>query len=105
MSHKPIDVWTNHEREFRIYSDRFYKRSLRPNEYYQLDFRGKPYVPLLGYERIENEAACLRFIQKQTDIPVPEALEAYDEDGSFVLVTQLLSGLHMNKPPPKTKLL
>lgn len=100
MSHQQIEVWTNHEREFRIYPDRFYKRSLRPDEY-QLDVRNKPYVPLLGPERIRNEAACLQFIRRKTNIPVPDVLEAYEEDGSFVLVTTLLSGVQMSKLPPE----
>ncbi|KAI5862978.1 kinase-like domain-containing protein [Durotheca rogersii] len=98
MSHPEIEVWRNHEREFRIYPDRFYKRSFRPDEY-QLDIQNKPYVPPLGPERIRNEAACLQFIRQTTNIPVPDVLEAYEEDGSFVLVTRLLSGVQMSKLP------
>lgn len=90
-----VEPWTNHEREFRLYSDRFYRRVLRPNEY-KLDIRGKPYIPPLGLERIQNEAACLQFIRHKTDIPVTDVLEAYEEDGSFVLVTKLLSGVQVS---------
>lgn len=98
MSDNLIEKWRNHEREFRVYSDKFYKRSLRPDEY-QLDIRKRPYVPPMGYERMRNETACLHFIRRNTDIPVPDVVEAYDEDGSFVLVTKRLSGVHMNKLP------
>ncbi|KAK3943201.1 hypothetical protein QBC46DRAFT_361945 [Diplogelasinospora grovesii] len=82
MSDKLVEVWINHEREFRVYLNRFYKRSLRPNEY-QLDVRNKPYVP------------------PKTDILVPDVLKAYDEEGSFMLVTKLLSGVHINKLTPE----
>jgi hypothetical protein len=84
-------IWKKHEREFRVSADRFCKRNLRPSEY-QLDARNKPYVPLLGPERVKNEAACLQFIRQNTNIPVPEVLDAYEDDGSFVFVTKLLSG-------------
>ncbi|RCI12783.1 hypothetical protein L249_0726 [Ophiocordyceps polyrhachis-furcata BCC 54312] len=98
MADRPIKLWTNHEREYHIYPDRFYKRSLRPSEY-QLDVRGDPYVPPLGYQRLQNEAACLKFIRANTNIPVPEVLEAYDDNGSFVLITQRLFGVPMSQLP------
>ncbi|KJZ74363.1 hypothetical protein HIM_06173 [Hirsutella minnesotensis 3608] len=96
MADEPIQSWKTHEREYRIYPDRFYKRSLRSSEY-QLDFRGNLYVPPLGYERLQNEAACLQFISKNTDIPVPEVLEAFDDNGSFVLITKWLPGVPMKQ--------
>ena len=91
-----FEGWKNHEREFRSYPDRFYKRSLRPKEYV-LNVRGEPVVPPMGYERLQNEAACLTFIRKTTNIPVPDVLHAYDDEGAFVLVTQRLSGVRMDK--------
>lgn len=100
MADEPIEAWTNHEREFRIYRDRFYKRSLRPKEY-RVYSQNEPYVPPMGFERLQNEAACLEFIRSNTAIPVPDTLEAYSEDGSFVLVTKRLLGVTMNKLPPQ----
>lgn len=91
-----FEGWKNHEREFRSYSDRFYKRSLRPKEYI-LSLRGEPVVPPMGYERLQNEAACLAFIRNTTNISVPDVLHAYDDDGAFVLVTRRLSGVRMDK--------
>ena len=100
MSDKPSLAWTTFEREYRIYKDRVYKRSLRPDEY-RVGVRNKPYVPPLGPERIQNEAACLRFIRSNTNIPVPDVIEAYEERGSSVLVTKRLSGISMNELSPQ----
>jgi hypothetical protein len=82
MADEPIEAWTNHEREFRVYRDRFYKWSLRPKEYRVYGQNG-PYVPPMGFERLQNEAACLEFVRSNTAIPVPDTLEAYSEDGSL----------------------
>lgn len=98
ISDEPIETWTNHEREFRIYRDRFYKRSLRPEEY-RVYGQNEPYVPPMGFERLQNEAACLEFVRNKTAIPVPDILEAYSKDRSFVLVTKRLLGVSMNKLP------
>ncbi|KAI0165305.1 hypothetical protein GGR52DRAFT_581940 [Hypoxylon sp. FL1284] len=84
VSEKPLETWINHEREFRLYLDRFYKRSLRPSEY-QLNTRNEPYVPPLGSERLQNKEACLRFIRVNTSIPVPD----------------LIPGVLMNRLPAK----
>ncbi|KAK3337752.1 kinase-like domain-containing protein [Cercophora scortea] len=98
-SDEPLETGANHEREFRIYRDRFYKRSLRPAEYRVYGQNG-PYVPPMGLERLQNEAACLEFVRDDASIPVPDVLEAYNDDGSFVLVTRRLMGVSMNKLPP-----
>ena len=94
-----VEAWINHEREFRIYSDRVYKRSFRPEEYRV--YGGRPYVPPLGFERLQNEAACLDFVRSKTAIPVPDILEAFSDNGSFVLVTKRLSGVKMNELSPE----
>lgn len=99
MPDRPIDTCNTFEREYRVYPDRFYKRSLRPDEY-QLGVGDKPYVPPLGFERLQNEAACLDFIRSKTNIPVPDTLEAYDEAGSFVLITKRLWGVRMDELSP-----
>ncbi|KAK0753582.1 hypothetical protein B0T18DRAFT_434287 [Schizothecium vesticola] len=91
MADEPIEAWTNHEREFRVHHDRFFKRSFRPEES-RIYRQNQPYVPPMGFERLENEAACLEFVRSNTAIPVPVILEAYSQDGSFVLVTERLFG-------------
>ena len=95
-----MEVWTNHEREFRVSGNEFYKRNLRPSEY-KLGQGNKPYVPSLGFERLANEAACLRFIREKTTIPVPDVLEAYEDNGAFILVTRRLQGVEMNDLSPE----
>lgn len=95
MSDEPIEAWMNHEREFRIYSDKVYKRNLRPDDYRV--YGKRTYVPPLGLERLRNEAACLAFVRSKTAIPVPRILEAFNDGESFVLVTQRLSGVKMNE--------
>lgn len=100
MSDDPIESWTNHEREFRIHPNSFSKRSFRPSEYRVYRPNPPPYVPPMGIERLQNEAACLEFVRRNTTIPVPAVLEAYSEDGSFVLVTERLFGVTMCKLSP-----
>lgn len=70
------------------------KRSLRPSEY-KLDYRGEIHNPSGSREKLENEAASMQFIKNVTDIPVPRVLEAYEEDGSFHLWTELIHGVPM----------
>ena len=96
MSDAPELTWTTHERQYCYYRDRFLKRSLGPTEY-KLDFRGQPYVPVANEARLENEAASLRFIKSKTNIPVPNVLAAYEQDGSFFLWTELIRGVRMKE--------
>ncbi|PMD60200.1 kinase-like protein [Hyaloscypha bicolor E] len=96
MPDTPTLTWSTHEREYSRFQDRFLKRSLRPTEY-KLDFRGQPYVPVANEARLENEAACLRFIKAATNIPVPEVLAAYEKDGSFFLWTEICHGIPMKE--------
>ncbi|OAQ98736.1 hypothetical protein LLEC1_06220 [Akanthomyces lecanii] len=91
MAGAPVRTWRNHEREFRVYPDRFYKRSFRPEEFLT-NIHGETVVPHQRTARLENEAQCLHFILENTNIPVPKVLEAYEENGSFILVTELITG-------------
>jgi aminoglycoside phosphotransferase len=89
-----LETWETHERRYEKYNNRFLKRSLRPREY-KLDYRGEIHIPFGSRERLENEAASLQFIKNVTDIPVPTVLEAYEEDESFHLWTELIHGVPM----------
>ncbi|KAI9729882.1 MAG: hypothetical protein M1835_003601, partial [Candelina submexicana] len=62
---------------------------------YRLDYRGHVHVPYSNQQRLENEAASLRFINENTNIPVPSVLGAYEVDGSFYLWTELIRGTKM----------
>lgn len=100
MPDDAISTWTNHEREFHLHPTRFSKRSFRPSEYRVYRSNQPPYVPPMGFERLQNEAACLEFVRRNTTIPVPAVLEAYSDGGSFVLVTERLFGVAMCKLSP-----
>jgi len=77
------------------YQDRFLKRSLAPSEY-KTTRSGTLYIPFHNRERLENEVACLKYIKQHTDIPVPEVLDAYEEDGSFWVWTARADGVPLN---------
>ncbi|KAI6610243.1 hypothetical protein MCOR14_011984 [Pyricularia oryzae] len=88
--------WKNSEREFLVDDNTFRKRSLRPDEYI-VNIKGDLFVPRQGYERLQNEAAYIRFIRENTEIPVPEVLQVYDDKGAFVLTTRRLHGIEMRE--------
>ena len=95
MTGQLISSGKNLETEVRTYTDRIYRRSLRPDELQR--FAGRTHIPHMGPERLQNEAACLRFVRDRTNIPVPTVLEAYeDDDGSYVLVTSRPPGVQMH---------
>ncbi|OBT88438.1 hypothetical protein VE02_03294 [Pseudogymnoascus sp. 03VT05] len=96
MSNDPEQTWSTHEREYRIYKDCVLKRSLRPSEY-KLEFRGHPYVPIANKERLQKEAACLQFIKRETNVPVPDVLAADNQDDSFCLLTNRVHGVPINE--------
>lgn len=95
-----VQCWTKHEREFRIDDNEAYKRSFRPAEY-KLTQRNEPYIPPLGFERLANEAACPRFVREKTNFPVPEVLQACEDNGAFVLVTRRLLGVETHDLSPE----
>jgi aminoglycoside phosphotransferase len=92
----PLTHEESHERVYRSYKDRFLKRSLAPHEY-KLTLAGNVYVPFQNKERLQNEAACLKHIAENTDIPVPKVLDAYEENGAFFLWTELIPGVRMSE--------
>jgi len=71
------------------------KRGLRPSEY-KTTIRGTKHVPRLGKERLQNEAAALRFIRRISNIPVPTLYGAFEVDDSFVLITEHVDGVSMS---------
>lgn len=78
------------ERNYFKYDRFFCKRSLRPQEYV-LGYNGI-YTPPLGKERLQNEADCLRFIRKTTNIPVRQVEFAFESDGAFYLIMSYENG-------------
>lgn len=92
----PLTCIKTTDREYITYEDRFLKKSFAPAEYFRKQ-NGDLYVPWRNKERLENEAACLRYIKERTDIPVPEVLDAYEENGSFFLWTERIRGVEMKE--------
>lgn len=92
---KETAKWNTQEREYIKYEDKFLKRSLAVHEYKDCIQTPQSHANRNNI-RLRNEAECLRFIAKNTDIPVPEVLAAYErDDGSFVLETKLVNGVEM----------
>jgi hypothetical protein len=91
------------EKVYRINDNgRVLKRSLRPDEYRTLS-NGEPLIPRLVVERLRNEAACIKFIQENTNIPVPKVLDTYEEDGSYYLWTEYINGVEMSELTDKER--
>ncbi|CAL5872007.1 uncharacterized protein PFLUO_LOCUS6264 [Penicillium psychrofluorescens] len=74
----------------------FIKRGLRPSEY-MTTIRGTKHIPQLGKERLQNEAAALRFIQRVSNIPVPTLYGAFEVDDSFMLIIEHIDGVPMSR--------
>ncbi|KAF1732015.1 hypothetical protein MY5147_004543 [Beauveria neobassiana] len=91
------------ERKYFHADGSFVKRSLRPHEWQHSPFRGLLCIPRLGNERLLNEAAALRFIAKNTDIPVPRVHACFEDDGAICLVTEYIEGVTMADLKPKER--
>lgn len=92
------DEWSDMTAERGYYArDGFFiKRSLRPSEF-KTTWKGTLYIPRLGKERLQNEAETLRFIRRETDIPVPTLYGSFEDDGSYFLVMEYVDGVAMAK--------
>jgi len=84
MFGEPLTYGESSERVYCSYSDRYLKRSLAPSEY-KTTLSSKVIVLFRNKERLENEVAYLKYIREKTDIPVPEVLDVYKENGSFFI--------------------
>ncbi|KAJ4326615.1 hypothetical protein N0V84_002949 [Fusarium piperis] len=73
----------------------YIKRSLRRHEY-RKGYYGL-HIPRLSKERLQNEAECLRFIRRMTDIPVPTVLADFEDDGAYYLITEFIEGVSMSE--------
>lgn len=83
------------ERAYHHCGNFFIKRGLRPSEY-KTTIRGTKHVPRLGKERLQNEAAALRFVRRVSNIPVPTLYGAFEADDSFMLITEHIDGVAMS---------
>ncbi len=96
-SNHPTIEYKTAEKIYRIDdSGRVLKRSLRQDEY-AITGNGEAIVPLLVIERLKNETECMRFIKESTNIPVPEILDTYEENGSYHLWMEFIDGVEMSE--------
>ena len=91
------------ERKYFHIDGSFVKRSLRPHEWQHSPFRGSLCIPRLGSERLLNEAAALRFITKNTNIPVPKLHACFEDDGAVYLITEYIDGVPMADLEPEKR--
>lgn len=75
----------------------FIKRALRPSEY-KTSLNGTKIVPRINKERLQNEAAAMRFIRQRTNIPVPNFV-----DECFMLIMEHVDGVPMSRLPEDQK--
>lgn len=71
----------------------FIKRSLRPSEF-MTTLKGTVHIPRLAKERLQNEAASLRFI-RNAGLPVPTFYGAFEVDDSYFLIMEYIGGISM----------
>ncbi|KAH0592758.1 hypothetical protein MHUMG1_09403 [Metarhizium humberi] len=75
----------------------FMKRTLREHEW-QSVFGTILIVPPRTYpQRWKNDAAILRFLRKETDIPLPPAECTFEDDRAFYFQSQYIDGIRMEK--------
>ena len=75
----------------------FMKRTLRKHEWQSIS-GAKVIVPSTTYpQRWRNDAAILRFLRKETDIPLSPAECTFEDDGAFCLQTQYVQGVSMRE--------
>lgn len=85
------------ERKYFHVDGAWIKRSLGPTEWQTNPFAGTLFIPRLGHERILNEAAAMRFIASQTNIPVPKLYACFEDHDVAYLVMEYVEGVTMDK--------
>ncbi|MCJ1390323.1 hypothetical protein MMC18_003181 [Xylographa bjoerkii] len=91
MSNEPVRSFRRMDRQYHEYENSFLKKTIAPHKY-----EDKPCLTHWNKERLKNEAACLRFIELTTNIPVPKVLFAHEKNGSYHLCTERVPGVCMN---------
>lgn len=91
------------ERKYYRRSNAFVKRSLRPREF-RTGYKGL-HVPRCGNERLKNEADCMKYVQQNTDVPVPKLFCDFEDDGAYYLVMEYVDGVGMNELSEEQKVI
>lgn len=88
---------TTPERKYYKTPQWFAKRSLAPSEY--IEGYQDLIIPRAGPQRIQNEAASLRYIANKTNIPVPKVYASFEADGASWLITERVEGVDLAELP------
>jgi aminoglycoside phosphotransferase (APT) family kinase protein len=80
----------------------FIKRNLTPSEYI-VNRAGKLVLPHMCMERMKNEVAAMRYIESNTNIPIPNLRCAFEDHGRYYIITDLVPGVVMAKLPDDKK--
>jgi hypothetical protein len=87
-----VHQWKSHERQYTLTDSTFIKSELPEEALPTSRATGRKVYPPWSRERLENEAATLKFIASTTSIPVPKFLDLYEENGLLHLKTERASG-------------
>jgi serine/threonine protein kinase len=86
----------SHERQFTLTETTFIKSELSEEALPTCRATGQRVYPLWSRERLQNEAATLKFIASTTTIPVPKFLDLYEENGLLHLKTERVLGMSLD---------
>ncbi|KAF8910410.1 kinase-like domain-containing protein [Gymnopilus junonius] len=80
----------------------FIKRNLTPSEY-TINQEGDLLLPYKCQERMRNEVAAIRYIQKYTTIPTPNIRCAFEDHGRYYIITDVVPGVALASLPSEKK--
>jgi aminoglycoside phosphotransferase (APT) family kinase protein len=80
----------------------FIKRNLTPSEY-NISLDGRLIIPYMCIERMKNEVAAIRYIQRHTTIPTPNIRAAFEDHGRYYIVTDMVPGVTLAQLPEDKK--
>ncbi|KIM49833.1 hypothetical protein M413DRAFT_116670 [Hebeloma cylindrosporum] len=94
-----------HEKKYYEFDEIFIKRSLAPSEYrfFSLGNQLFPVLPFMCHERMKNEVAAIRYVQSNTNIPTPNIRCAFEDNGRFYIITDLVPGVTLAELPADKK--
>ncbi|KDR72725.1 hypothetical protein GALMADRAFT_762580 [Galerina marginata CBS 339.88] len=94
-----------HEKKYYEFDEVFIKRSLTPSEYHAITFTDKTItlIPLMCPERMKNEVAAIRYVQSNTNIPTPNIRCAFEDNGRFYIITDVVPGPTLAQLPDDKK--
>ncbi|KAF1347221.1 kinase-like protein [Lizonia empirigonia] len=88
--------WKSHERQYTLTDSAFTKSELPEEELPISQATQQKVYPRWSRERLQNEAATLKFIASRTSIPVPKFLGLYEENGLLHLKTERAAGIPLD---------